>query len=165
MVPVQTSCVAFPFSSLSYDLTYFQIHEPDTKCTTQPRTVAQGALVFTLSSARKVWIAGDQYGQTQNLSVDNFIVFKFSAAGTVAQYWVGGSEDSFGLNPSYPYNITVNGSTIPFHSFGSIGNTPVTPPNLTDLISVQPNKTYTLEAYAQDAGVVGQVSDVYVIFE
>jgi hypothetical protein len=164
-VPTLNSCDNFPFSELNYDATSnFYPHEYSSACTTRPRTISQGSFNFRLASNRKIWVSGDIYGQQRTLYVDNFLIFKF-VAGSNEQYWAGGSADSFFLNATHPYNIKVNGVTVPFYEFGSSGTVAVTPPLLTSLINIQPNITYNLSGYAQDSGAIGNVSDVYIIFE
>jgi hypothetical protein len=126
---------------------------------------AVGEVQFVLEGQRQVMLASDTAG-TQDVAVDNFILFK-TTMGCSTSYFGEGTSDSFTYsNASIAGDdgyVNVNGAPLKNFLVGASGGTASFAP--VDYSSTfRLNTVVDFKSEALDCGQVGQVSDIYLLF-
>jgi hypothetical protein len=120
---------------------------------------------FVLQGKREIMLSGDTSG-SQDIYVDNFILVRLSQGGKSTYYGEGTGDSLTYVNSSIPGDnghINVGGQPLQNYLVGAAqGAADFTPTNYGNLFEL--NTPVELKSEALDCGVVGQVSDIYLLF-
>jgi hypothetical protein len=122
---------------------------------------------FTLLGNRAVTLSGDFKGSTAML-VDNFILLQTSSSKGSWALAEGSSDALPWLNPTNANDatttsITLNGAPVTYSSFATGGTSELTPNDLSQYFPI--NSQVSLFAEGLDCGGIGQISDIYILFQ
>ncbi len=129
---------------------------------------AVGELKFTLQGQRNVMMGGNSAGNIP-MSVDNFLFLEINSATKGKEYVAEGSSDSVPFaNPNNSSDsstgpITINGQAVPFVSFGTSGTVQVAPVDISNYLPI--NDQIDFKVTGLDCGNVGDISDVFIMFQ
>jgi hypothetical protein len=124
--------------------------------TPNPRITGTDEIGFSILGNRDVILAGDAKG-TVSMFFDNFLLVEL-------ENMYGLNLFGYGTGDSVPSGgqITVDGQPVSFQAFAPAGEATVPPVDLTPIIPV--NQPVILRASGLDCGVLGQASNVYLLF-
>lgn len=153
-------------NSTSYTTRYASLisKDHDTGSNASPRIMSQTNYKILLNGARDAYVSGSKTGLT-SFYVDNFLFLKLTN-GTSIQRFGTGTGDSAAIGYTAPI-LTATTSMIPFLVKAPSGVAQhstalqLTNSYLTFPVGVQ----FDLDSLALDAGVLGQTSDMYLIFK
>jgi len=132
-------------------------------------TGAVGSAQITLLGQRTVSLSGSASGNV-NMLVDNFILLEMNSKTLGLQNLAEGTVDAVPwANPTNPNDmttadITVNGQPITnYVSFASGGTTDIDPVDISSYFPL--NDTVSVTTTGLDCGGVGDISDIYILFQ
>jgi hypothetical protein len=132
-------------------------------------TGAVGKATFTLLGQRTVSLSGSASGNV-NMLVDNFILLEMNSKTFGLQNLAEGTADAIPwLNPTVSGSqltgpITVNNDPIlNYVSFAAGGTTNITPVDISSFFPL--NDSVSVTTTGLDCGGVGDISDIYILFQ
>lgn len=129
---------------------------------------AVSTIQVTLQGVRTVTLAGSPSGNV-NMLVDNFILLEMQSRTLGLQNLAEGTADALPwANPGVANSlttapITVGGQPIQYVSFATGGTTDITPVNLSPFFPI--NDPVSMRTTGLDCGGVGDISDIYLLFQ
>jgi hypothetical protein len=134
----------------------------DSAGTHHPYVLGAQEVRMNLGGERAIKVSGGA-NDTANITVDNFILVGIapsSIIGDPTYYKAYGTSDSTLPNTN---SILFKDVEIPVKAFATGGTSTIAPLSLAGLIEI--NKEYTLDFRGLDAGGIGVISDIYILFQ